>query len=275
MSWLRILGIGAAKPGGTGAKGDPLAALAPWRERHRRTAWKPKAEDGDGPPRASKFCGIPWLAAGEPWPACADCGRPMPLFLQLDLAAASRDTGEALGDGLLQLFYCVAEGCHADGWEPFGKGKLVRVIPASGPAAAATPPPDLRAMPPKRIVGWEPLEDLPDMEEQELLGLTHEWKRSGSELVVRWPEASVEVVTADVEFEKAVSAAPGDKLLGWPSWVQGVEYPGCPRCGTRMELLFQVDSEDHVPFMFGDVGCGHVTRCPRHPDVVAFGWACS
>jgi hypothetical protein len=42
-----------------------------------------------------------------------------------------------------------------------------------------------------------------------------------------------------------------------------------------MELLFQLDSEDHVPFMFGDAGCGHLTRCPEHPDVVTFGWACS
>ena len=41
-----------------------------------------------------------------------------------------------------------------------------------------------------------------------------------------------------------------------------------------MALVFQVDSEDHVPFMFGDTGCGHVTQCPDHKDVVAFGWAC-
>ena len=39
--------------------------------------------------------------------------------------------------------------------------------------------------------------------------------------------------------------------------------------------IFQLDSEDHVPFMFGDVGTGHITQCPEHLEVVAFGWACS
>jgi hypothetical protein len=39
-------------------------------------------------------------------------------------------------------------------------------------------------------------------------------------------------------------------------------------------LVFQVVLEDNVPSMFGDVGCGHVTQCPEHMEVVAFGWAC-
>jgi hypothetical protein len=38
--------------------------------------------------------------------------------------------------------------------------------------------------------------------------------------------------------------------------------------------VFQVDSEDSIPFMFGDTGCGHITQCPEHQEVVAFGWAC-
>lgn len=74
--------------------------------------------------------------------------------------------------------------------------------------------------------------------------------------------------------EEIATATPVDKLGGWPAWVQGVEYPSCPRCGKRMVLVFQVDSEDNVPFMFGDIGCGHVTQCPKHKEVVAFGWAC-
>ena len=79
----------------------------------------------------------------------------------------------------------------------------------------------------------------------------------------------------DCPAEEIASSEPGDKLAGWPAWVQGVEYPNCPRCGRRMAHVFQVDSEDHVPFMFGDAGCGHITQCPEHKEVVAFGWACS
>jgi hypothetical protein len=41
-----------------------------------------------------------------------------------------------------------------------------------------------------------------------------------------------------------------------------------------MRLVFQVDSEDNVPHMFGDAGIGHLTQCPDHKDVLGFGWAC-
>ncbi len=39
-------------------------------------------------------------------------------------------------------------------------------------------------------------------------------------------------------------------------------------------MLFQMNSEQTLPWMFGDVGIGHVTQCPTHPTEVAFGWAC-
>lgn len=60
-----------------------------------------------------------------------------------------------------------------------------------------------------------------------------------------------------------------------PLWVQGIEYPNCPVCNQKMRLVFQLDSEDNLPFMFGDVGCGHITQCKTHKTQVAFGWACS
>jgi hypothetical protein len=76
-------------------------------------------------------------------------------------------------------------------------------------------------------------------------------------------------------FEKAFNPRPGDKLGGWPRWIQFPERPSCALCGAAMDCLFQVDSEDNVPYMFGDMGCGHITQCPTHRDVVTFGWACS
>jgi hypothetical protein len=42
-----------------------------------------------------------------------------------------------------------------------------------------------------------------------------------------------------------------------------------------MAHVFQVDSGGNLPFQFGDAGCGHVTLCPEHKEVVAFGWACA
>lgn len=64
-----------------------------------------------------------------------------------------------------------------------------------------------------------------------------------------------------------------DKLLGWPAWIQGIEYPVCPHCKNKMTYVFQIDSNDNLPYMFGDVGCGHITYCACK-RVVAFAWAC-
>jgi hypothetical protein len=62
----------------------------------------------------------------------------------------------------------------------------------------------------------------------------------------------------------------GDKLAGWPAWINA-QYPKCPRCGLRIDHVFQCGSGDGVAFAFGDAGCGHVTPSPDHEDVVAFG----
>ena len=41
-----------------------------------------------------------------------------------------------------------------------------------------------------------------------------------------------------------------------------------------MRLVFQLDSEDNLPFMFGDLGIGHITQCPTRLHVVTFHWHC-
>ena len=60
--------------------------------------------------------------------------------------------------------------------------------------------------------------------------------------------------------ENVANGELGDKLAGWPAWIQNVKYPNCPGCGRRMAHVFQVDSEGHVPFMFGDAGCARITH---------------
>ena len=66
----------------------------------------------------------------------------------------------------------------------------------------------------------------------------------------------------------------GEKLLGWPAWVQGVEYPNCQVCNKEMSFIFQVDSSRNFDYDFGDCGCGHITQCKEHKDQLTFGWAC-
>jgi hypothetical protein len=139
----------------------------------------------------------------------------------------------------------------------------------------AVPPAD-GGFPVKRIVGWQRFLDLPDFAEHPELGLKHGYDSAARTLRLECPELGLVCDhLRSTDLAKGIAdAAARDKLGGWPAWVQGVEYPNCPRCGRRMAHVFQVDSEHNVPFMFGDVGCGHITQCPEHKEVVAFGWAC-
>lgn len=255
-----------------------IRSLEPWLAQHRRPAWKPVVQEGDGPAGASKFAGTPWIGPGAPWPDCGECGRPLPLFLQLDLAQLPKELGNPFGTGLLQLFYCTRDDCQGNGgWEPFADDlSRVRVVHPAGPGTAVNAPDDVDAYPPKQIVDWKRLVDLPQPAEHDELGLRYTYDFDAGTTRLECPELKLDFknVRDDGLAESIATSEVGDKLGGWPHWIQGVEYPSCPKCGKRMIHLFQVDSEDNLPFMWGDVGCGHVTQCPDHKDVVAFGWAC-
>lgn len=252
--------------------------LEPWRARHRRPAWKPVVEAGDGPATASKFCGTPWTGPDAPWPNCGHCRQPLQPFLQLDLDDLPAELGQPFGTGLLQLFYCVRDECQGyGGWEPFGDDlSRVRVVHPTGTEPNTTLPHPVGSFPAKRIVGWERFLDLPKPEEHRELGLKYVYDHKAG--TVRLECEGLGLVFENVRdpnlAENIANSSLGDKLAGWPAWVQNVEYPSCPQCGRRMSLVFQVDSEHNVPFMFGDAGCGHVTQCPEHKEVVAFAWAC-
>jgi hypothetical protein len=250
--------------------------LEPWLARHRRPAWKPVVEPGDGSPTAPKFGGPAWTGSDAPWPACGACRTPLPLFLQLDLGDLPAELGRPFGIGLLQLFYCTRTDCPGgDGWRPFAD--TVSRVRIAHPAGPATPPGETSgSFPAKRIVGWSRFTDLPSPAEHEALGLDYSFDVSTGHYGVECPALGLSLAGDEIEcgwLAGAIAdAAPGDKLGGWPAWVQDERYPPCPRCGRRMALVFQVDSGDNVPFMFGDSGCGHVTQCPEHKEVVAFGW---
>jgi hypothetical protein len=265
-----------------------LDALRPWKAAHLRPAWTPRTSPGEPTGSSSKFCGVPWLPAGEAPPTCTLCGRDLQLFVQLDLDGLPAEIAAASGGGVLQLFYCVGQRpevaddgeppCWAEGaWQPFSDvASVARVVPAHSlrPAAMAGGP---AGFPARAIVGWDRFEDVPHPADHDAAGLSHSYDFPARTVTLRCPSVGLDVTLGldDLPVEDIATAAEKDKLGGWPCWVQSNEQPGCPRCGETMRLLFQLDSEDHVPFMFGDAGVGHVTQCPTHTDVVAFGWACS
>lgn len=244
-----------------GKKGEP--SVEPVKDRDdlqqfKRACWLPVLEDGDGEVTASKFAGTPYLADGESWPECPNCNNPIQLFLQLNSEDLPGESGKPWGDGLLQFFYCTNSNPHCEvdcgAWAAFAKSVVVRVVPAGASGSRYSDSPVLNAFPPKLITGWNTADDFPNWEEFKDLGVDLD-DGDGDKLSETYPRG-------------------GEKLLGWPAWVQGLEYPNCPECDSVMQLVFQIDSEMSLPYMFGDVGIGHITQCPNHTSITGFGWAC-
>lgn len=192
----------------------------------------------------SKIGGYPFLRNEEDWPICPNCNKNMQLFLQLNL----KELPERKEEGLAQLFYCTTEEplCDVDleAFFPFSKAVVCRVVEHREESASIDPVID-ELFEEKRITGLVAKDDYPHYEEYSELGIDLEIEDSVYELME--------------EREKGM-ALPGDKLFGWPYWIQGVEYPLDKEMGRAMELFFQLDSEVNLPYMFGDSGVGHLTQ---------------
>jgi uncharacterized protein YwqG len=223
-----------------------------------RICWNPITEEGDGAITGSKFGGVPYLRSDEEWPTCLNCSKPMQLFLQLNPLSLPYSKRGLWGDGLLQFFYCTTSEplCEVDGqtWAPFSECTKLRVAQINGEGLELEVEPVNDPFPTRQIIGWEAADDFPGMELEEL-------------------GHAFEIDPSDDYFD--LFPRSGDKLLGWPLWIQGVEYPNCPICDRQMQLLFQIDSNDNLPYMFGDAGIGHISHCPEHLQELGFGWACS
>ena len=228
----------------------------------KRTAFDPVVEDGETEEPVSKFGGRPWLAEGTAWPVCPGCERPMGFFVQLDVASLPDGSG-ASGAGLIQLFMCTVTDDMEDiclgSWEHGAQSSHVRLVDTGQPGANAKATGEV--FPPRRIVRWTPMDDHPDYDDLGMADI-----EVTEELEAAWELAADEVLTPKNHE--------GDKLAGWPYWVQNPEYARCRQCNKLMNVVFQIDSDDNVPYMFGDAGAGHVSQCPDHPHVLVFGWAC-
>ena len=216
----------------------------------RRPAWLPETIDRAGEPRGSRIGGHAFIPAGEDHPACGVCGKPLHLVVQLNSAELPTAVSAWTGPGIFQMFYCLSE-CEleADGWAPYSRVHCARRVDLDAPGQLTTTGP---SVPAKAIVAWRELDDLPHQEE--------------------WPTAMVDELETACELAERPLA--GDKLAGWPYWVQGPEYPQCKLCGAAMRVLFQVDSEHNLAWMWGDAGCAQLSVCEEHRDQLAFGWAC-
>jgi len=232
---------------------------------------------------ASKFSGRPWLAQDEPWPACPLCGQLMQFFLQLNSSELPEPVGQEFGTGLLQMFYCCSsQGCEGNvETAPVSYGRaayinknlLIRLVePNTEASMAPIPIPEEDYFPAKAIAHWQQLADYPQIED--LVALIYGWDHAGDYDL--WDQVVERLGFADLEdYEECCSTDEGDKLAGYPRWVQGMECPGCPICHQPMGQVFQLASCQNLPYMFGDAGIGHLLQCKKHKDQLAFVWACS
>lgn len=230
---------------------------------HARPCWLPQIGKGHGTLVSSRFGGRPALLPDESSPQCAACHCTMRILAQVNLSevpsGARLHLPPELQSGLLQLFYCTDDQCPGGDFGHFSENMLARVLPHS--CFERLKEGDGHGFSEARILDWQEAPDLPSPEEALSLG------------VVLTDDQCDEFYGARSDSGESVPRQ-GDKLLGWPDWVQGMFHPECPDCHRRMKYVLQIASEDHVPFMFGDCGVGHVCVCPLHQSRAAFFWSC-
>ena len=213
--------------------------------------FEPILETGDGAPEDAKMGGTP---LGDP-PVCKGCKRTMVLLLQLDPAALP-DGAPLTGKGPLQVFHCGKHDCdYGDTTHsPGGTGVLLRMgLPKPKVADKEKKPKKEKPKPvakgqASRIVGWKKGFDLPGAADAEELKLD----------------------AKEARLMAAQRSRDGDKLGGYPNWIQSPNCPSCPSCGEPMKFVVQLSAR---LVDFGDSGLGYVHQCAKHPAKLAFSWS--
>lgn len=201
----------------------------------------------------SKFGGRPFISKGYKWPVCA-CGEPMEFFLQLNSShlPSKLNKAEVFGEGLLQFFYCIK--CR--GYQPLGENYKIRVIKLDELSTDVDINEIKSCFVYRKIIDWHELIEYPRL--YEILD-------------------SENLSNDEIEHYKNIyhqyDAKSGEKLLGWPRWVQWADYSDCPVCLKQMRYIFQVDSDKNSDYMLGNMGIGHITFCKDHPEQALFTWA--
>lgn len=147
--------------------------------------------------------------------------------------------------------------------------------------------------PAKIIVNWKEITDYPDWRDAELAGAS----LNNDELKILMAASNTKElenfnnlsdlereysllsqrsgIVYEVMDEAGMFPSEGDKLAGYPRWVQDLEYPNCPTCNCSMnQLIFEFASDDNIPYLWGDVGTGYFLQCREDKEQVTFLWQC-
>jgi len=110
----------------------------------------------------------------------------------------------------------------------------------------------------KRIVSWEEKDDYPHWKEYKNLNIDIDFNDDLYDLMIE---------------HKAGLTISRDKLFGWPCWIQWADDFVDSETGKQKEYLFQIVSEDNIPYLFGDCGIGYLIQDPKNRDDLSFYWA--
>ena len=131
--------------------------------------------------------------------------------------------------------------------------QIVRIISVKEVYPEILFPANHEFFPEKIITSWEEIEDYPNYE--------FTWK---------YYETYELLTEKDKKRINKLHYFALDKLGGWPSWLQDVYYPKCNESKKEMNnFVFQIRSENHIPYMWGDGACCYIVQCPENKNIVS------
>lgn len=208
-------------------------------EQYGKPCALPDLSVADGAPGASRLGGFPSLDDANPWPRCGVCREPMTFLAELVASELSGLLEPVPFEGRLQIFECP----NCDRHEHFTSSRCVRQIALDAVVTTALPdegPHWSRFMIPKRsILGWMVARDTPDIDEVNRL------------------------CDYDVDEASELLAQRGhrhrdEKVGGWPSWIQDIDYGECDVCpGSTLVFVMQLAAA-----ALGEESALYVLRCP-------------
>jgi uncharacterized protein YwqG len=209
------------------------------------------------PATGTHFGGKPYFEAGEEWPVCSKCEKPLTFIAQIDPAAGFHR--KPVDIGLFTFFYC--HDCFPWGLSDEEKGQWAVRFYRSPSFARCTPqqPPSAPEWSTRPcFAAVESVVVYPKWDEIDY------WSKEAGEAAERGNDES-----PWEEYDETVKALGGltdfaTTVGGYACWVQSEEIFDCGICGRRLELLAQIDSESEAGLGWGDAGLVYLFFCREH-----------
>ncbi len=251
-------------------------AFEPWRQKYGLATWYPIVVDTDGDLTDSKFAGVPALRKNESIPKCPKCQKPQQLLLQLNLEQIATEIPHRFGVGLIQVFLCCDDNCaEQNGYFQFQENQVCRLLQMDEISARVAQLPE-NTYAAKKIVGWREEINNPHIDDYANYGINYELPEDQADDIlvkVICEEFGIRFISDDDEVQWAITPEMGGaRFAGYPDWTYNKLTTNCPTCQQEMHMIFEFDSESHIPFWFGRHQKAHLMQCKTHTDNLRLIW---